>query len=249
MTFYMFLSVLVPWFVAFFVKITWFALLIYWYHGPSGKNGKTWHQYIYLARTLICVLGSVKMDELSQGGPRPDARRVCRGARDQGGSDERVPRGQRVQGPNGSKRVKGPLCSKNLTISKCGTFESCSCNCDNRENRCENCRKTHDNCDNRDNFFIQNYPRGDYCIRGNSPVITVITRSIVVFTPVITVITLFRTMHLNSPSGPGRCGGGRCGGTVTTFLRKLGLGGAAVFRTMLLNSPSGPERCSGGQWK
>ena len=71
-------------------------------------------------------------------------------------------------------------------------------------------------------------PGGDYCIRGNSPVITVITRSIMVFTPVITVITLFRTMHLNSPSGPGRCGGGRCGGTVTTFLRKLGLGGAAA---------------------
>ena len=159
------------------------------------------------------------------------------------------PRAKRAQGPNGSKRVKGPLCSEKLTISKCGTFESCSCNCDNRENRCENCRKTHDNCDNRDNFFIQNYPRGDCCIRGNSLVITVITRSIVVFTPVITVITLFRTMHLNSPSGPGRCGGGRCGGTVATFLRKLGLGGAAVFRTMLLNSPSGPGRCSGGRWK
>ena len=108
MTFYMFLSVLVPWFVAFFVKITWFSLLIYWYHGPSGKNGKTWHQYIYLARTLNCVLGSVKMDELSQGGPRPDARRVCRGARVQGGSDERVPRGQRAEGPRGSKGQEGP---------------------------------------------------------------------------------------------------------------------------------------------
>ena len=75
---------------------------------PKWKKCKTWHQYIYLARTLNCVLGSVKMDELSQGGPRPDARRVCRGARVQGGSDERVPRGQRAEGPRGSKGQEGP---------------------------------------------------------------------------------------------------------------------------------------------
>ena len=43
-------------------------------------------------------------------------------------------------------------------------------------------------------------PWEGYCIRRSSPVITDITCFIMVITPVITVITLFRTMPLNSYS-------------------------------------------------